>query len=113
MPVAVVAGQARGIQTQDQSSLAQTDLANQTLEAVPFSAGCPGFAEIIVNDGTAPAWPPERDGAIHQVILKLGTLLMLADLTRRGLANINICKLRSMRRRNAFSALSGRDQHDR
>src|SRR5258708_18886688 len=28
------------------------------------------------------------------------------------MANINICKLRSMCRRNAFSALSGRDQHD-
>src|SRR5437773_5401850 len=113
MPVAVVAGQARGIQTQDQSRLAQTDLANQTLEAVPFSAGCPGFAEVIVNDGDALAWPAERDGAIHQVILKFGDLLMLANLTGRGLANINIRKLRSMCRRNAFSALSGRDQHDR
>ena len=37
----------------------------------------------------------------------------LADLTRRGLANINIRKLHSMCRRKAFSALSGRDQHDR
>ena len=38
---------------------------------------------------------------------------MLADLTRRGLANINIRELRSMCRRNSLSALSGRDQHDR
>jgi len=46
------------------------------------------------------------------MILKLGAFLMLADLTRRRLTNVNIRKLRSMCRRNAFSALSGRDQHD-
>src|SRR5258708_4748906 len=112
MPVAVVAGQARGVQTQDQSRLAQTDLADQTLEAVPFSAGCSGFAGAVVNDGTALAWPAERDCATHKVILKFGALLMLAALPRRGLANINIRELRSMCRRDSLSALSGRDQHD-
>jgi hypothetical protein len=38
--------------------------------------------------------------------------LMLADLTRRGLTDVNIRKLGSMGRRDSLSALSGRTQHD-
>src|SRR5260370_16916032 len=112
MPVAVVASQARGVQSREQTRLAQADLADQPLEAVPFSAGCAGFAQVIVDDRDALSRPAECDGAIHQMILKFGAFLMLADLTRCGLTDINIRKLRSMCRRNAFSALSGRDQHD-
>src|ERR1039458_5803475 len=111
MPVAVVASQARGVQTQDQSRFAQADLADQPLKAVPFGAGSAGFAQVIVDDRDALSRPAECDGAIHQMILKFGAFLMLADLTSRRLTNINIRKLRSMCRRNAFSALSGRDQH--
>src|SRR6266404_506344 len=103
MPIAVVASQARGIQAQDQARLAQTDLADQPLETVPFSTGCAGFAQVIVDDRDTLSRPAECDGAIHQMILKLGAFLMLADLTRRGLTDINIRKLRSMGRRNAFS----------
>jgi hypothetical protein len=38
-------------------------------------------------DGDALAWPAQRDGAIHPQILKFGALLLLADVTRRGLVS--------------------------
>jgi hypothetical protein len=46
------------------------------------------------------------------MVLKLGALLMVTDLTRRGLPNIDIRKLRSVCRRDALSTLGARGQHD-
>lgn len=52
------------------------------------------------------------DRTIDQVILKFGALLVVTDLARRRLPNIDIRKLRSVRRRDALSALGARAQHD-
>jgi hypothetical protein len=112
MPVTVVARQPGGVQTQDQPRLTEPDLADQALKSLAFGTGCTRFAQVIVNDRNPLAWPAEPYRPIHQVVLQLGALVMLADLTRRGLTDVNVCELRFVCRRDALSALGARAQHD-
>jgi hypothetical protein len=50
IPIAIVAGQAGGIVTEDQASASQTNLGEQILEAATRKGvGC-GFAQILIND---------------------------------------------------------------
>src|SRR3954454_14792747 len=111
MPIAVVARQPRGIEAEHQPGIAQPDLGNQPLEAVPFGARRPRFAEILVDDADALAWPAEPDGTVDKAILQFGAFLVLADLVDRGLAHIDIGQLGTVRRADPLVSTGCRAQH--
>ena len=104
MPIAVVARQPRGIQAEHQAGIAEPDLGDQPLEAMPLGTRRARLAEILVDDVDALARPAEPDGALDQTILQLGALLVLADLLDRGLAHIDIGQLGAVRRADPLSA---------
>src|SRR3954447_20529392 len=111
MPIAVVACQPRGIEAEHQPGIAEPDLGNQPLEAVSLGARRPRLAEILVNDADALARPAEPDGTIDKTILKLGALLVLADLVDRGLAHIDIGQLGTVRRADPLLSAGRGAQH--
>jgi hypothetical protein len=94
-----------------QAGLAQTDLSDQTLEALPLSAGGARLAQIIIDHGDPLARPTEAASPIDQTILEFRALLMLANLARGGLADIDVCELGPMGRAHPFSRLIQRAQH--
>src|SRR3954462_1760678 len=111
MPIAVVACQPRGIQAEHQPGIAEPDLGDQPLEAVPFGARRPRLAEILVDDADPLARPAETDSAIDQAILQLGAFLVLADLVDRGLAHIDIGQLGTVRRADPLVSAGRGAQH--
>ena len=80
MPVAVVAGQPRGVEAEHQAGVAEPDLGEEPLEAVPLVARGARPAEILVDDVDPLARPAEPDGPLDQAVLQLGALLVLAYL---------------------------------
>ena len=50
MPVAIVAGQTRGIEADHEPGIAKADLGDQLLEAVTLDAARARFAKILVDD---------------------------------------------------------------
>ena len=69
MPVSVVAGETRSIETDYQAGIAQSDLGNQLLEALAVGMASPRLAEILVNNVHAVLGPTESDSAIDKAIL--------------------------------------------
>ena len=99
MPVPIVAGQARSVETDHKTGVAEADLGNQLLETVALDAARARFAEILVDDLHALIRPPQTDGAIDQAILQLRALLMLPHLVHGRLPHVNIGQFGAMRRR--------------
>src|SRR5258708_25270735 len=58
MPVSIVAGQARSVETDHKTGVAKADFGDQLLEAVALDAGRSRFAEILVTDLYPLLWPP-------------------------------------------------------
>ena len=111
VPIAVVARQARGIQAEDQAGLAQADLRDQVLKAVPAITGRPRAPEILVDHLDPFSGPAQHHRAIDQTVLQLGALLMLTHLTGRRLAHIDEGQLGAVERRDPIVTGSRRDQH--
>lgn len=80
MPVPVIAGQARSVETHHETGVAKADLGNELLETMTVHAASTGFAQILVNHLDALGRPAQTDGAIDKAVLQLGALLMLAHL---------------------------------
>lgn len=80
MPVAIVARQARRIETDHQASVAKADFSDQFLEAVALDAAGAGFSQIFVDDLNALARPSEPNGSFDEAVLQLRALLMLTHL---------------------------------
>ena len=112
VPVVVVAGQARGVQAQHQAGLAQTDLGDQALEAVPLDAGRSRLAKVVIDHRDAFPRPTQRRGPVDQAILQLRALLVLADLNGCGLADIDIGQLGAVRGADARGRVINTAQHD-
>ena len=83
MPIPVVAGEPRRVQTHHKAGLAKADLGDQRLKAVPIFAGRPGLAKIVIDDVNALARPAEHGGSLDQPILQLRAFLMMTDLPWR------------------------------
>src|SRR5690349_993599 len=111
MPIAVIARQPRGIETEHQPGIAEPDLGDQPLEAVPLGARRPRLAEILVDDKGALARPADPDGAVDQAILQLSAFLVLADLVDRGLAHVDIGQLGTVRRADPLVSTGRGAQH--
>jgi hypothetical protein len=69
MPVPVIAGQARSIETHHQTGVAKADLGNELLETMTIHAASTGFAEILVNHLNALRRPTQTDGTIDKAVL--------------------------------------------
>src|SRR3954467_10113176 len=86
VPVAAVAGEARGFDRDDGADAALADGGEQLLEARPGNTGA-GAAEIVVDHLNGV--PPQRTGAIDEGILPAAALVIVEDLIGRRLANID------------------------
>ena len=111
VPVAVVAGQARGVQAQHQAGLAQPDLGDQALEPAALRGGRPRLAEVVVDHRDPLARPAQARGAVHQAILQLRALLVLAHLHGRGLADVDVGELGPVGGAHAIRRPFRRAQH--
>ena len=80
MPVPVIAGQARSVETHHKTGVAKADLGNELLETMTIHATSTGFAQVLVNHLDALRRPAQTDGAIDKAVLQLGALLMLTHL---------------------------------
>ena len=98
MPVAIVARQARRIETDHQAGVAKADFGDQFLKAVALDAAGAGFSQILVDDLNTLARPSQPNGAIDEAVLQLRALLMLTHLVHRRLPDVNVSQLGAMRR---------------
>jgi len=80
MPIAAVSGQARRVQAHDQSGLAQADLGDQALKAVPFVARAPRFTEVIIDNHHPITRPTEPDSTFDESILQVSAFAVVDDL---------------------------------
>ena len=112
MPVSVVACESRRIEAHDQSGLAKADLRDQRLKAVPVLAGGSRLAKVVVDDMNPLSRPAEQHGPLDQPILQLGAFLMMPYLPRRGLPDIDIGELGTVRGRDALIVQRRHAQHD-
>ncbi|MGY4568373.1 hypothetical protein ACVWY5_001443 [Bradyrhizobium sp. USDA 3256] len=80
MPVPVIAGQARSVETHHKTGVAKADLGNELLETMTIRAASTGLAEILVNHLNALGRPAQTDGTIDKAVLQLRALLVLAHL---------------------------------
>ena len=107
VPVAVVAGQARGLQHEHQPHLPQAHLRDEPLEARPVRGGAAGAPLVLVDDLDGAGRPAERHGAPPQGVLALGALLVLPHLEVSRLAHVHAGQPLAVR------ALDGRWDHGR
>jgi hypothetical protein len=90
MPVGAVACQPRYFQSQDDPRLTQAHLGHQFLEALAIHRRGAGLAQIAVDHDDLLDGPAQCHCLLAESILALGALLVLEDLTDRGLPNIQV-----------------------
>jgi hypothetical protein len=69
MPVPVIAGQARSVETHHKTCVAKADLGDEFLETMTIHATSTGLAEILVNHLDALGRPPQTNGSIDKAVL--------------------------------------------
>ena len=89
MPVFVGAGQATGLQTEDDADVIQGHLAEQISEAGAALGGPAGEPLIFIDDLHAVGGPAELDRPAIERVLPGGRFAVIQDLLRRGLANVD------------------------
>src|SRR5216684_2441588 len=87
MPIAAIACEPRGIETQHRTNLSRAQGGNQAIEAGPFDGAARSATKIIVDhfDVAEPASTCD----FHQLVLAPLALQVRSDLLRRRLANID------------------------
>jgi hypothetical protein len=88
IPVGVVPGQARNLQSQHDAHVSQRHFAGQASEAGAFIGAGAGQAEIFIDDNHLLLGPAQLAGSVGQGILAGGGFAVMFDLTWRGLANV-------------------------
>src|SRR5215210_3766357 len=73
--------------------MAEADLGNQLLEALPLGRAGAGLAQILVDDLDPLPRPAPCLSPLNQTVLQLSTLLMMLDLGQRRLAHVDIGQL--------------------
>src|SRR5271165_4168255 len=93
VPIAPVAGQARGLESEDRACIAAADSNEQALEAW---ARCPAprAAEIVVDDNNV--LPAELAGPCRQRVLASSALRIVQELIHAGLPHIDVGAARQM-----------------
>ena len=88
-PVGIGAGQAAGLQAEDDADVVQTQLGQDMLEAQPPFGGLTAAPLVHIHDLDAVARPTEGNGQVGQGILPGRRLLVLSHLLRARLTDIN------------------------
>jgi hypothetical protein len=89
VPVLAGAGQPAHLQPEDQPDAVQGDPGEQPLEPRPALDRLATLAEIVVDHLDLRPRPAQGDGAVGQGVLACGGLLMVEDLLRGGLPDVN------------------------
>jgi hypothetical protein len=71
IPVGVVAGQPACLDAKDEPDLAQPDVGDQALEALPGAGVGAGAAKILIDHQHLVGQPAQRSGPLHQLVLAL------------------------------------------
>lgn len=100
MPVAAGTSQARDLDADDGARAAETDFADQALEADATMRGFAGAAEVVVDNEHLSFRPAELVGTLDQRILPLGTFFVAQDLLQGRLADVHIGIALQMGRRD-------------
>jgi hypothetical protein len=90
IPVGVVAGQAADLDAQDEPHLAQPDVGDQALEALPRAGVSTGAAKVVVDHQHLVGQPAQRGSSFHQLVLALQALGVLPDLGDGRLAHVHV-----------------------
>jgi hypothetical protein len=89
MPVPARSRQARHLNANNQSDVAETNLRDQSLKAKATFDGRARSPEIVVDDHDGLARPPKSNGAVNQRVLQSRRLLVTFDLLRCGLPDVD------------------------
>ena len=89
VPVLAGPGQPAHLQAEDQPDAIEGDLGEQPLESRPPFDRLPALAQVVVDHLDLRPRPAQGDGAIGQGILAGGGLLVVEDLLRGGLADVD------------------------
>ena len=89
VPVLARAGQPAHLQPEDQPDAVQGDLGEQPLEPRPAFDRLPALAQVVVDHLDLRPRPAQGDGAVGQGVLAGGGLLMVEDLLRGGLPDVD------------------------
>jgi hypothetical protein len=111
VPVAVVAGQPRGVKAEHETRLAQSNLRDQALEALAGVTEGTGASQVLVDYPHPLPGPSQQDRSVNQAILQFGTFLMLADLASGRLAHVDIGQLGAVRGRDPIVTGRYHGQH--
>src|SRR5262249_30516354 len=107
VPIGTVASQAGNVVGEDDPYLLEVDARDQLLEARATYGAAPRHAQVSIDDLNAVGFPAEVTGAVMERILEFQTLLVIEDLLRAGLAQINDGLTLSMMRLNEFAGSHG------
>src|SRR6516225_9776484 len=88
VPVRTVAGQARDFKAENNAGASHADFRDQFLKPLAIGRTLTRLTLIAVHDSDLLQRPAEGDGALLQSILPFRAFLILQDLARRGLADI-------------------------
>src|SRR5262245_50502720 len=89
MPVLATAGQPAHLQPEHQPDAVEGDLGEQTLEAGAALDGLAALAQVVVDGDDPVARPAEGNCPVGQGVLSGGGLLVIEDLLRRRLADVD------------------------
>ena len=89
VPVGAVAREARHVDRQDQTHLAEPDPANEFLKAAALRGRCPAQAEIRIDHVDIGLMPSEFAGALAKRVLQPQALLIAHDLMGCRLSDID------------------------
>ena len=90
VPVGVVAGEAGDLDPEDDPHLPETDVGDESLEALPGGRLGARTTEVLVDDDDLARLPAEIHGAVGELVLALEALGVLADLREGRLAHVDI-----------------------
>ena len=97
MPIEVGARQARDFQRKHRSDLAHRDVGHQGLEVLPTGALRARHAQVPIQHADRALRPAQGQRLVLQRILALGALLVVAHLSQRRLADIDVRRLAQLR----------------
>src|SRR5262245_10226969 len=89
MPVLGRTCQAAHFQSEEDADVIERNLGEDAPEAMTSVVGTTAFAEIVVNNHHAFAWPTEGDGVVGECILSSCRFGMLQNLLGRRLPHID------------------------
>src|SRR5262245_18241763 len=89
MPIPARGRQARHLNAQHQSNIAEADLRDQALKANAAFDACAYSPEIVIHNHDGLACPSQLEGPVNERVLQTRRLLVTLNLLHRGLPDVN------------------------